>query len=111
MSAETEQERLDREDAEQDAFERELHEDYCADLDSLPPIDPATRRRVFALCAYRCPDHGCDLIECEDVDEHGAHVYYRCPAGDHLFGSAHDTVGGYYPEDDEIGVIRVEANL
>ena len=57
-------------------------------------------RRAIALCRYECPDHGCDLEECEDVDEQGVHVYYECAAGQHVFGSTYDPAGGYCPVDD-----------
>lgn len=78
---------------------------------AMPAVTDEQRRRVFALCAYRCPDHGCDLEECEDVDEHGVHVYYRCPTGDHVFGSIHDEVGGYAPMDDEIRALAIEPGV
>lgn len=95
---------------EQACFEKDLHDGYVASLNALPPIDPETRRRVLELCSYRCPDHGCDLEECEDVDETGVHVYYRCPVGDHVFGSAHNHAGGYFPCDDEIGVLAIDVD-
>lgn len=68
------------------------------------------RRRLQALAAFACPDHGTDLEECEEVDETGVHVFYRCPVGDHVFGSAHDHVGGYFPVDDTIGVLAVDVD-
>lgn len=79
-----------------------------ADWAALPPLTEEQIRRAGALCAFRCPDHGCDLVECEDTDEHGPHVWYRCPEGDHHFGSIHDSVVGYSPMDDEIGVLAIE---
>lgn len=71
------------------------------------PISLEQRRRAIALCRFECPDHGCDLEECEDTDEHGVWVYYRCPTGDHTFGSVHDTVGGYAPSDDDIPALAI----
>jgi hypothetical protein len=55
--------------------------------------------RAIALGQFVCPDHGCDLEEQEDRDAFGVHVSYRCPIGDHTFGSVYDPVGGYAPAD------------
>lgn len=90
-----------------DCWEAWLEESERERYAAMPPIDPETRRRALALCAYRCPDHGCDLIECEDVDEQGVHVYYQCPAADHVFGSIHDPVGGYAPSDDDVPALAI----
>lgn len=73
-------------------------------------ITTEQRRRAFALCRFECPDCGRDLEEWTDVDETGAHVWYRCLGADqHRFGSIHDSVGGYAPMDDEIGVLAIDS--
>ena len=69
-----------------------------------------TRRRVYALCAFRCPDHGDDLTEEEEVEaDDGGRVFvvvsYSCPHGCH-FSSHLDVVGGYSPVDHDEALER-----
>jgi hypothetical protein len=87
-----------------DDFERELWEAEQARYAADPPLTEEERRRMNALCSYRCPDHGRDLAEYQepDGDETGTWINtrYRCPEGCD-FGSHYDPAGGWCPVDHE----------